>query len=137
MPDLKDGARVRLEAVRGRIAEIRSELARHEEAIARLKAQLPDLEFEEAAMAYILGGSAPPAERRKVDRQELIALIEEHMRSVGRPVEVTELHEHLDRQVDLGSNARNYLCGILSKGKDRHFANVGKGLWWLAGHPVP
>lgn len=145
--NLKAGAKARLQAVRTRIEEVRREIARHERAIAELRGQLPDLEFEEAAMRYILEGApaepAAPATagegRRKLSRPELIAVIKEHLEAVGRPVEVGELHRYLEERarIDLGANARNYLCGVLSRNKDVHFSSLGKGEWWLAGRPTP
>lgn len=145
--NLKAGAKTRLEAVRARIEAVRDEIARHEQAIADLRAQLPELEFEEAAMRFIVEGAAAvrPAEsgagkpNRKLSRPELIEVIKAHLERVGRPVEVGELHQHLEEseRIDLGANARNYLCGVLSRNKDLHFANVGKGEWWLAGRPTP
>ena len=138
--DLKAGAQARLAAAEGRIQEVRKAVAAHEAALAELRAELNNLEFERAAMRFILEGAAAPAEPvalRKVDRQELIAIIKERMEALGRPLSVSELHDYLEReaQVDLGSNARNYLCGILSKGKAQHFVNLGKQGWWLAGRP--
>ncbi len=145
--NLKAGAKARLQAVRARIEAVRREIAEHERALADLRAQLPELEFEEAAMRYIVeGAAAAPAPvatssepRRKLSRPELIEVIKGHFTAVGRPMEVGELHRHLEEEerVDLGANARNYLCGVLSRNKDVHFANVGKGEWWLAGRPTP
>lgn len=144
--NLKAGAKARLEAVRQRVAAVQQEIAQHEAAIAALKAQLPDLEFECAAMRYIVEGAsterqpvaASPA-GRKLSRPELIELLKAHLEQAGRPLEVGELHRYLEREegIDLGANARNYLCGVLSRNKDVHFANVGKGEWWLAGRPTP
>lgn len=137
---LKAGAQARLQAVRDRLHRLTTEIAEHEAALQALRAQLPELQFEEAAMSFIVEGapaafSTKSVERRKLSRPELINLIKEHMRKVGRPLEVGELHQFLegDAHVDLGSNARNYLCGVLSRSKDTHFINQGKGEWWLAG----
>lgn len=136
--DLKAGARARLAVAEQRIQEVLKALSEHEAAIASLRAELSNLEFERAAMRFILEGSPAPAEThplRKVDRQALIGIIKSRMEELGRPVSVSELHDYLERdaKVDLGSNARNYLCGILSKGKAQHFVNLGKQGWWLAG----
>ena len=136
--DLKAGAQARLAAAEGRIQEVRKAVAEHEAALAALRSELDNLEFERAAMRFILEGAGAPAETpvlRKVDRQELIGIIKGQMEALGRPLSVSEIHEYLERdaQVDLGSNARNYLCGILSKGKAQHFVNLGKQGWWLAG----
>ncbi|HEY9856803.1 MAG TPA: hypothetical protein V6D05_13755 [Stenomitos sp.] len=145
--NLKAGAKARLEAVRARIESLRQEMAAHEKALADLRAQLPELEFEEAAMRFIVEGAAAvrpraPASgepRRKLSRPELIDVIKRHLEATGRPVEVGDLHQYLEEaeRIDLGANARNYLCGVLSRNKDVHFANVGKGEWWLAGRPTP
>ncbi|MNY22085.1 hypothetical protein D3C86_1556720 [compost metagenome] len=50
-----------------------------------------------------------------------------------------DLHAYLEQEaaIDLGANARNYLCGVLSRNKDTHFSSHGKGEWWLAGHQAP
>lgn len=138
--DLKAGAKARLAEAEGRIQEVRRAIAEHEAALAALKTELPTLEFELAAMRFILEGApalAEPPTLRKVDRQELIGIIKDRMDALGHPVSVSELHDFLesDAQVDLGPNARNYLCGILSKGKAQHFVNLGKQGWWLAGRP--
>lgn len=149
LPDqsLKAGAQARLQAARAEIADLNRQIAAHEEAISALRERLPELQFEEAAMRYIVEGSSASSTQpnvsatslRKVSRQELIELIKHHLGEQGRAVEVGELHAYLagPASVDLGPNARNYLCGVLSRGKDVHFANVGKGAWWLAGRPVP
>lgn len=134
--DLKAGARARMAAAAERLQEVRREIAAHEAALEALRSELQDLEFEVAAMRFIVEGAASseaPA-RRKVERQELIALIKEYMEDQGRPLSVSELHEYLEDEalLDLGPNARNYLCGILSKGKAQHFANLGRKGWWLA-----
>lgn len=143
---LKAGAKARLESVRRRVEAVRREIAQHEAAIAGLQAQLPELEFEEAAMRYIVEGASPgrqplaasPA-RRKLSRPELIEVLKAYLDREGRPLEVGELHRYLEEAegIDLGANARNYLCGVLSRNKDVHFSNVGKGEWWLAGRPTP
>lgn len=141
--NLRARAKARLEAARQRSDELRSAIAEHERAIAELRAQLPELEFEEEAMRYIVEGapSVPTVAeaRRKLTRPELIAVIKSYLERHGRPVEVGDLHRHLEEseRIDLGPNARNYLCGVLSRNKDVHFANVGKGEWWLAGRPTP
>lgn len=136
--DLKQGAKARLATAEARIQEVRRAIAEHELALAALRDELPSLEFEVAAMRFIVEGAPAPAEAsalRKVDRQELIAIIKSRMEALDRPLSVSELHDFLEQeaQVDLGSNARNYLCGILSKGKGQHFVNLGKQGWWLAG----
>ncbi|HEY9899448.1 MAG TPA: hypothetical protein V6D00_09730 [Pantanalinema sp.] len=142
---LKEGAKARLAAARSRIDAIVAAIAEHEREITALRAQLPDLQFEEAAMRYIVEGTlpqapsapaAPTAPRRKLSRSELIAVIKDRMAGLGHPVEVGDLHAYLeqDEAIDLGANARNYLCGVLSRNKDTHFASLGKGEWWLAGH---
>ncbi len=136
--DLKSGARARLAAAEGRIQEVRRAIAEHEAALAALRSELPNLEFERAAMRFIVEGAAGTPEApvlRKVDRQELIGIIKSRMEAQDRPLSVSELHDFLEREacLDLGSNARNYLCGILSKGKAQHFVNLGKQGWWLAG----
>ncbi|MNL74329.1 hypothetical protein D3C87_1999490 [compost metagenome] len=61
------------------------------------------------------------------------------MSELGRPVEVGDLHAFLEQEaaIDLGANARNYLCGVLSRNKDTHFVSLGKGEWWLAGRQGP
>ena len=136
---LKSGAHARLKAVRDRIHDLLTEIEAHERALVALKAQLPDLQFEEAAMCFIVEG-APltfvPSEKRKLSRSELIQVIKDRMKRVGRPLEVGEIHTYLEGEaaLDLGSNARNYLCGVLSRGKGTHFVSLGKGEWWLAGH---
>lgn len=139
---LKAGAQARLQAVRDRINCLAVEIAEHEAALQALRAQLPELRFEEAAMRFIVEGapaSAKAVERRKLSRPDLIAVIKDRMRAIGRPLEVGELHSYLENEaeVDLGSNARNYLCGVLSRSKDTHFINHGKGEWWLAGQDSP
>ncbi len=136
--DLKTGAKARLAAAEGRIQEVRKAVAEHEAALSGLRAELGNLEFERAAMRFILegaGGTVDAPELRKVDRQELIGIIKSRMEDVARPLSVSELHDYLERdaRLDLGANARNYLCGILSKGKSQHFVNLGKQGWWLAG----
>jgi hypothetical protein len=121
----------------GRLREVRRAIAEHEAALAALQPELQKLEFERAAMSYIVSGvPAGETARRKVERQELIGLIKTRMEALARPLSVAEIHDYLEReaQLDLGSNARNYLCGILSKGKALHFVNLGKQGWWLAGH---
>lgn len=142
---LKQGAAERLRNIQAKLEALHSEMARHEQAIADLRAQLPDLEFEAAAMQYIVESQpavapvVPSVAKRKLSRPDLVALIKEHMARRGQPVEVGGLHAYLDEeaQIDLGANARNYLCGVLSRNKDTQFVNLGKGAWWLAGHPVP
>lgn len=144
---LKQGAKARLEATREKIEAIARAIAEHEREIEALRAQLPDLQFEEAAMRYIVEGASPVATppapvmtaRRKLSRSELISVIKERMEALGRPVEVGDLHAYLEQEagIDLGANARNYLCGVLSRNKDAHFASLGKGEWWLAGHQQP
>lgn len=136
--DLKAGAKARLEAAEGRIQEVRRVISEHEAALAALRAELGNLEFERAAMRFIMEGAGAPSEApslRKVDRQELIGIIKSRMDALDRPLSVSELHAYLEHEalLDLGSNARNYLCGILSKGKGQHFVNLGKQGWWLAG----
>ena len=136
--DLKAGAKSRLAAAEARIQEVRRVMAEHEAALSVLRSELGNLEFERAAMRFIVEGTPSAAEARpmrRVDRQELIGIIKAHMEAMGRPLSVSELHDYLEREaeLDLGSNARNYLCGILSKGKAQHFANLGKQGWWLAG----
>lgn len=138
--DLKAGAKARLAAAEGRIQEVRRAVAEHEAALSALRSELDNLEFERAAMRFIIegaGGALEAPALRKVDRQELIGIIKSHMEAVARPLSVSELHDYLERdaRLDLGSNARNYLCGILSKGKAQHFVNLGKQGWWLAGRP--
>lgn len=138
--DLRAGAHARLTAAEARIREVRRLVAEHEEALTALRAELPGLEFEVAAMRYIVEGAPVAAGapmRRKVDRQELIGVIKARMAEVDRPLSVSELHDYLEQEagLDLGSNARNYLCGILSKGKSQHFVNLGKPGWWLTGRP--
>lgn len=138
--DLRAGAHARLAAAEARIREVRRLVAEHEEALVALRAELPALEFEVAAMRYIVEGAPVAAgapTRRKVDRQELIGVIKARMAAADRPLSVSELHAYLEQEagLDLGSNARNYLCGILSKGKSQHFVNLGKPGWWLAGRP--
>lgn len=90
-------------------------------------------------MRFIVDGAQAPAAavaRRKLSRPELIAAIKDRMSEVGGPLEVEDLHAYLEHEagIDLGSNARNYLCGVLSRNKNEHFVNHGKGEWWLAGH---
>ena len=136
--DLKSGAKARLLAAETRILEVRQAMAEHEAALAALRSELGNLEFERAAMRFIGEGTPSAAEiqpLRKVDRQELIGIIKARMEALDRPLSVSELHDYLEREaaLDLGSNARNYLCGILSKGKAQHFVNLGKQGWWLAG----
>jgi len=136
--DLKSGAKARLLAAETRIVDVRKAMAEHEAALAALRSELDNLEFERAAMRFIVEGTPSAAEvkpLRKVDRQELIGIIKARMEALDRPLSVSELHDYLERdaELDLGSNARNYLCGILSKGKAQHFVNLGKQGWWLAG----
>ena len=136
--DLKSGAKARLLAAETRIVDVRKAMAEHEAALAALRSELDNLEFERAAMRFIVEGTPSAAEMkplRKVDRQELISIIKARMEALDRPLSVSELHDYLERdaELDLGSNARNYLCGILSKGKAQHFVNLGKQGWWLAG----
>lgn len=136
--DLKSGAKARLLAAETRIVDVRKAMAEHEAALAALRSELDNLEFERAAMRFIVEGTPSAAEMkplRKVDRQELIGIIKARMEALDRPLSVSELHDYLERdaELDLGSNARNYLCGILSKGKAQHFVNLGKQGWWLAG----
>lgn len=136
--DLKSGAKARLLAAETRIVDVRKAMAEHEAALAALRSELDNLEFERAAMRFIVEGTPSVAEMkplRKVDRQELIGIIKARMEALDRPLSVSELHDYLERdaELDLGSNARNYLCGILSKGKAQHFVNLGKQGWWLAG----
>ena len=138
--DLKAGAKARLVAAEARIQEVCRVMAEHEAALAALRSELDNLEFERAAMRFIVEGTPSATETRplrKVDRQELIGIIKARMETMERPLSVSELHEYLEREaeLDLGSNARNYLCGILSKGKAQHFVNLGKQGWWLAGRP--
>jgi len=138
---LKQGAAERLKVLEAKHASVVAAIAEHERAIADLRAQLPELEFEVAAMRYIVAGPSGPAapvERRKLSRPELVEVIRERMTSAG-PQEVGILHAYLENEaaIDLGANARNYLCGVLSRNKDTHFVNMGKGEWWLAGHPSP
>lgn len=141
--DLKAGARARLRAVQEQLTRLRGEIRAHEAALAALNEQLPDLEFEEAAMRFILEGTVPEAAaasatRTKLSRPELIEWIRERMMAEKRALEVAELHRMLDEAgIDLGANARNYLCGVLSRAKEVHFVNVDKGAWWLAGQPLP
>lgn len=137
--DLITGARTRLSEAEKRRAEVRRAIAEHEAALMALRSELDKLDFECKAMSYIVSGAPAAASlsaRRKVDRQELISLIKERMDQAGKPLSVSEIHAYLEdeAQVDLGSNARNYLCGILSKGKALHFESFGKQGWWLAGH---
>lgn len=139
--DLVAGARMRLAEADRRLAEVRREIAEHEAALAALRPEREKLEFDRAAMHFIVAGGPATAampERRKVDRQELISLIKERMAAAGQPLSVAEIHAYLEDTalLDLGSNARNYLCGILSKGKTVHFASHGKQGWGLAG-PSP
>lgn len=147
--NLQQGAKARLAAARTRIEAITAAIAEHERAIEALRAELPELRFEEAAMRYIVEGTlpaaaiapvvAPSVSRRKVSRSELITLIKDRMDALGAPVEVGDLHAYLEGEaaIDLGANARNYLCGVLSRNKDTHFTSHGKGEWWLAGRLTP
>lgn len=140
LPDgsLKAGAQARLTQVRQQLAEVRREIVEHERACADLRERLPELEFEESAMQYILAGPAPEgavvAPGRKLSRTELIHELKRLMAGRKAPWEVGELHALLEAEgIDLGANARNYLCGVLSRNKEVHFANLGKGCWGLAG----
>lgn len=147
--NLQQGAKARLAAARSRIEAIAAAIAEHERAIQALRAELPDLQFEEAAMRYIVEGTIPAAmpapaptpgePRRKLSRSELITVIKDRMAALGAPIEVGDLHAFLEQEaaIDLGANARNYLCGVLSRNKDTHFTSLGKGEWWLAGRQAP